>query len=111
VVIAEAVGDEYTLAARMSTYSGGAAVLGWAGHEVQWRGPLPELGSRTGDLAALYRDAPVEAIRPVLDRYAVRYVVVSDLERDKYGADVTTRFDGTLPVAFRSGGTVIYRSR
>jgi YYY domain-containing protein len=111
VVIAEAVGDEYTLAARMSTYSGAAAVLGWAGHEVQWRGPLSELGTRTGDLAALYRDAPVEAIRAVLDRYFVRYVVVSDLERDKYGEGVTTRFDGVLPVAFRSGGTVIYRSR
>jgi uncharacterized membrane protein len=111
VVVAEAVGDEYTLAGRMSTYSGAAAVLGWAGHEVQWRGPLPELGSRTGDMAALYRDAPVEAIRSVLDRYSVRYVVVGDIERDKYGEAVTTRFDGVLPVAFRSGGVVMYRSR
>jgi len=97
VVIAEAVGDEYTLAARMSTYSGAAAVLGWSGHEVQWRGPLPELGSRTGEPGRVYRDAPVEAIRSVLDRYAVRYVVVGDLERDKYSDAVTTRFDGVLP--------------
>jgi uncharacterized membrane protein len=104
------VGDEYTLAARMSTYSGAAGVLGWSGHEVQWRGPLLELSARTNDMAALYRDAPVEAIRAVLDRYSVRYVVVGDQERKSYGEGVTNRFDGVLQVAFRSGDTVIYRS-
>jgi YYY domain-containing protein len=112
VVIAEGVGDEYdSSAAAMATYSGAATVVGWAGHELQWRGPLPELGSRQSDLAALYRDVPVDAIRPIVDRYAVRYVVVRDVERKKYGDTVTSRFDGVLPVAFRAGSTVIYRAR
>jgi YYY domain-containing protein len=111
VVIAEAVGDEYSSAARMATYSGATTILGWAGHELQWRGPLPELGQRQTDLAALYRDAPPEAIRPLLDRYAVRYVVVGNEERKSYGEGVTTRFDNLLPIAFRSPSTVIYRAR
>jgi uncharacterized membrane protein len=112
VVIAEGVGDEYDpSAAAMATYSGAATVVGWAGHELQWRGPLPELGSRQGELAALYRDAPVDAIRGILDRYGVRFVVVRDVERKKYGDTVTSRFDGALPVAFRAGSTVIYRAR
>ncbi|HEX8966652.1 MAG TPA: DUF2298 domain-containing protein, partial [Chloroflexota bacterium] len=54
-VIAEAVGDEYSTAASAATYSGAAAVLGWAGHELQWRGPLADIGVRQTDLAALYR--------------------------------------------------------
>ena len=112
VVIAEGLGDEYdTAAAAMATYSGAATVLGWAGHELQWRGPLPELGARQTDLALLYRDADVAAIRLILDRYNVRYVVVSDVERRVYGEAATTRFDGTLPVAFRSGPVTIYRAR
>src|SRR5207244_6978401 len=107
VVIAEGVGDEYdSSAAAMATYSGAATVVGWAGHELQWRGPLPELGSRQGDLAALYRDAPVESIRPILDRYSVRYVVVRDVERKKYGDTVTSRCDGVLPVALRAANTL-----
>jgi uncharacterized membrane protein len=110
-VIAEGVGDEYSSAARMATYSGAAAVLGWAGHELQWRGPVPELGARQGDMAALYRDAPVAGIRPILDRYAVQFVVVGDVERRVYGDGVTSRFDGVLPVAFRSGSIVVYRAR
>jgi uncharacterized membrane protein len=110
-VIAEGVGDEYSLAARMSTYSGAATVLGWAGHELQWRGQLPALATRQADLAALYRDGPVENVRGILDRYGVRFVVVGDIERGTYGDGVTARFDGVLPPAFRSGNTVIYRAR
>ncbi|MCA1644528.1 MAG: DUF2298 domain-containing protein [Chloroflexi bacterium] len=111
VVIAEALGDEYSSAAHMSTYSGAATVLGWAGHELQWRGPLPELAARQSDLAALYRDAPPETIRAMLDRYAVRFVVVGDVERKSYGEAVTARFDNVLTVALRAGNTVLYRAR
>jgi hypothetical protein len=35
---------------------------------------------------------------------------VGDQERKNYGEGVTSRFDGVLQVAFRSGDTVIYRS-
>jgi uncharacterized membrane protein len=112
VVIAEGVGDEYdSLAGGMATYSGASTVLGWAGHEVQWRGPMPDLGIRQADMASLYRDANPDGFRSILDRYGVQFVVVGDVERKSYGESVTTRFDGLLPVAFRSGSTFIYRSR
>ena len=110
-VIAEGVGDEYSSAARMSTYSGATTVLGWAGHELQWRGPLPELATRQNDLAALYRDAPVDDIRSIVERYAIRFVVVGDVERKSYGDGVSARFEGVLPLAFRAGNTLIYRAR
>jgi uncharacterized membrane protein len=108
-VIAEGVGNDYSSAARMSTYSGAATVLGWLGHELQWRGPIPELGRRQVDVANLYRDGPSDAIRSILERHAVQFVVVGDIERDQYGPAVETRFDRLLPVAFRSGTTTIYR--
>ncbi|HET6318396.1 MAG TPA: DUF2298 domain-containing protein, partial [Chloroflexota bacterium] len=111
LVIAEAAGDEYSTGSRMATYSGAAGVLGWTGHELQWRGPIPELGRREGDLRQLYREAPADGIRPLLDRYNVRYVVVGDYERQKYGDEVSTRFDPILLQAFRNGGITIYRAR
>ena len=47
VVVAEALGPEYdALSAGLATFSGSSTVLGWAGHELQWRGPLPAIGSR-----------------------------------------------------------------
>jgi YYY domain-containing protein len=112
VVVAEALGNEYDPAsAGMATFSGAATPLGWGGHELQWRGPVPVIGERQADLAALFRDAPTDQLRSILDRYAIQYVVVGDQERRVYGDQVTTRFDGTLPVAFRSGPITIYRAR
>ncbi|GAC1315645.1 MAG: DUF2298 domain-containing protein [Chloroflexota bacterium] len=111
VVITEAVGDEYSSTAEMATYSGATTVLGWAGHELQWRGPIPELGIRQGDLASLYRDAPRESIRSLLDRYNIAYVVVGDQERKAYGPEVTTRFDSLLTAALRTATVTIYRAR
>ncbi|MBV9595539.1 MAG: hypothetical protein JOZ87_01660 [Chloroflexi bacterium] len=112
IVIAEALGNEYDPnSAGMATYSGAATVLGWAGHELQWRGPVQVIGQRQADLAALYRDAPADQIQSILDRYAIQYVVVGDEERRVYGDSVNTRFESVLPVAFRSGNVVIYRAR
>jgi YYY domain-containing protein len=111
-VLATGGTDEYSFASGgMATYSGAATILGWAGHELQWRGPLPELSTRAADLNSLYRDTPVERIRGILDRYGVRFVVVGDIERKIYEDAVTARFEGVLPIAFRSGTTVIYRAR
>ncbi|MBI2755498.1 MAG: hypothetical protein HYX52_02195 [Chloroflexi bacterium] len=109
VVIVEAVSGSYTQGARMATYSGNATVLGWPGHELQWRGPIPELGRREGDMAGLYRDADPAQASAIAGRYGARYVVVGGLERQKYGEQVATRFDGILPVAYRTGGVTIYR--
>jgi YYY domain-containing protein len=112
IVVASAVAPEYdALSGGMATYSGAATVLGWTGHELQWRGPVTVIGARQADLASLYRDAAPDQLRTILDRYAIDFVVVTDEERRTYGDEVTTRFDGILPVAFRSGSTVIYKAR
>ena len=50
-VVAEAVGPNggsYTGYARISVYSGLPAVLGWAGHETQWRGTNVRPGNARG---------------------------------------------------------------
>jgi uncharacterized membrane protein len=112
VVVAEALGNEYDpLSAGMATFSGASTVLGWGGHELQWRGPVSVIGARQGDLASIYRDAPLDQVQSILDRYGVQYIFVGDQERRVYGDDVTSRFDGVFPVAFRSGSNVIYRVR
>jgi uncharacterized membrane protein len=114
-VIAEGVpegGGEYNpMAGGMATYSGASTVIGWIGHELQWRGPRPELSARQDDMARLYRDGSPEDIRTILNRYSVQYVVVSDQERQAYGPQVDSRFLSILPVAFRSGGVTIFRAR
>ena len=104
-VVAEAVGDDYSDSARVSTFTGLPTVLGWAGHEIQW-GHDP--GRRADDVALLYETADPEVARAVIRRYGVRYVFVGSLERELYDPAGLAALGRLGPVAFRSGDTVVY---
>lgn len=106
-IIAEAVGGSYTGAARMATYSGLPNVLGWPGHESQWRGGGEEMGSRMDDLARLYRTTNWPEAQAILKQYNIRYVVVGGLERSQYKVS-ETKFQEYLNRVFQAGSVVIY---
>jgi uncharacterized membrane protein len=82
--LAEAVGGQYSNYARVSTATGIPTVLGWPGHEGQWRGGYEEVGSRESDLEELYRTTSWDLARTILERYGIRYVYYGDLERLSY---------------------------
>lgn len=106
-VVAEAVGGSYTMYGRMATFSGLPTVLGWPGHEIQWRGTADPLGSRETDIARLYTTQAWPEAQRILETYAVRYVVVGVWEREKYSA-TETFFREHLPVVFSSGTVTIF---
>ena len=118
-VVAEAVpagGGSYTEYARVSTLSGQPTVLGWIGHENQWRGGNQTMGSRQDDLEQLYCSENWDDIRPILDKYQIRYIFVGQLEPQTYQAGtprcphglVITKFDLHLTPVFQAGQTTIY---
>jgi YYY domain-containing protein len=106
-VIVEAIGGDYTDAARYSTFSGQANILGWVGHESQWRGGAKEMGSRQGDIELLYRTGLWREAQTILSRYHVRYVIVGPRENDTYQAN-TAKFQGHLEPVFQSGAVTIF---
>jgi uncharacterized membrane protein len=105
--VAEAVGGSYTDFARVSTYSGQPTVLGWPGHQSQWRGGAAEMGTRESDIELLYRSGQWDTVRTILDQYGIRYVFLGDLEYSKYNAS-TKVFDAYLTPLFVSGNVTIY---
>ncbi|MEJ5343642.1 MAG: DUF2298 domain-containing protein [Chloroflexus sp.] len=97
----------------VSAASGLPTVLGWVGHEMQWRGgdqqALAELGPRCIAVDTIYRSGDLNRIRPLIDQYSVDYIYVGSLERERYPAsslDVLAQI-GT-PV-FAQDEVVIYR--
>lgn len=107
-VVSEAVGGSYTEFARMATYSGQPNVLGWPGHEAQWRGGYEPQGSRQNDIAALYTTRSWDEAASIIEKYGIRYIVVGRLEKRTYPVDIS-KFEAYLPVVFREGETVIYQ--
>jgi len=117
-VIAEAASgySSYTNYARMATHSGQPTVLGWVGHEHQWRGGFEEMGSRESDLQRLYCAPNWPETKAIIDQYGIRYIVLGDLERSTYAPGSPNcpsglsegKFVRYLEPVFQQGSVTIY---
>ena len=107
-IIAEAVGDSYRSEyARISTYTGLQTVLGWPGHEAQWRGSTAPQGARRDDIAKLYSTSSWEEAQSILDQYDIRYVFIGAIERSSMPVR-EEKFQTHLKPIFQQGNVVIY---
>ena len=106
-VIAEAVGGSYTSYARISEYTGQPAVLGWKGHESQWRGGDAEQGSRETDIKTLYASNNWQPALDIIRQYNIRYVYIGGLERSTYPVQ-EDKFQRNLIQVFKQGSVTIY---
>jgi len=108
-VVAEAAKAyiSYQYYARFSTYSGLPAVIGWTGHESQWRGGYEVQGTRVDDMQILYETGDWEQARIITDQYDIRYICVGGLEYSTYRVS-EEKFKQHLKVVFQQGSTVIY---
>ena len=109
-VMAEAIsetGGSYTTYNSISTFSGMPTVLGWVGHEAQWRGGYEEIGNRQADIRELYSTGKWERAQAIIDMYNIRYIVVGNTERNTYKMD-QSKFDAHLVKVFDSQTVDIY---
>jgi len=115
-VVAESVGGSYSEYARVATWSGLPNVLGWPGHESQWRGGAREMGSRQADLERLYCTRSWEEAQQILRKYNIRYVYIGNLERSSNAPNQGScpsglsedKFWQNLQQAFQGGSVTIY---
>lgn len=117
-IILEAASDksEYsTNYARVSTFSGLPTVLGWGGHEVQWRinwltgDNANILSQRMIDIQTIYISQNQVQVMSLLHAYNVRYLYVGPVELQTYGGADLTRFAQFLPTVYNTDGISIYR--
>jgi YYY domain-containing protein len=106
-VVAEAIGGSYSGYARVSTLSGFPTVLGWPGHESQWRGGYTEIGSRYEDIDRLYATNDWPDAEAIIQKYGIRYIFIGDLERSTYHIS-EAKFLRNLAVIYNQGSVVIY---
>ena len=106
-IIVEAVGGSYSNYARISTYTGLQTVLGWPGHEAQWRGSSAPQGSRKDDIEKLYTTTHWEEAQSIIDQYDIRYIYIGPLERTSMTVK-EEKFQTHLKPIFQQGGAVIY---
>jgi uncharacterized membrane protein len=113
-VIMEGYVSEYRWGARYSIYTGLPAVLGWNHHQRQQREFVPgnDVWGRMGDVNLFYETTDLAQAENLLAKYAVRYIVVGQMEQAVYSAEGLAKFaaaEGRLwQEVFRVGDTAIY---
>ncbi len=122
-VILEAWGGSYQQQyARIATVTGYPTVLGWDFHEAQWRGswdqavvrgqdPDDTVFRRRSDVDSIYTSPDLNQTRDLLKRYAVDYVYVGDIEREKYKdhLEILAKFSNLGTIAQQFGNSVLYK--
>ncbi|MBI3366436.1 hypothetical protein HY041_02300, partial [Candidatus Roizmanbacteria bacterium] len=83
-VILEAQGDSYTDFGRISAFTGLPTVAGWLVHEWLWRGSSDVIARRIPNVITLYESPDVQKTRQLIEKYRIKYVIISKMERQKY---------------------------
>jgi YYY domain-containing protein len=111
-VILEAPGDRfraYVYEGRVAAHTGLPTLLGWAGHEHQWRGSGDEQALREPDIETLYTSVDPDEVLTLLDKYGISYVYVGPLERERYPTAGLAKFAEVMQVVYDTGPVTIYR--
>lgn len=97
---------------RVTGITGLPTVLGWQGHQRQWRGVgyAEAVGLRERDIVQLYSDLRMDMAAIIIDRYQIDYIVYGPAERDRYGADGELKFIESLEIACENGDTRVFRA-
>ena len=97
----------------VSASTGLATVIGWAGHERQWRGGDPsvyaQIEQRYHDVTAIYSTTDAAQARELLARYAVDYIYVGAAERALYPPEGLAKLAQLGTPVFQQDEVTIYR--
>lgn len=113
-VLLEAPGSgfkSYHYVGRVSALTGIPTLLGWGGHQHQWRGNYDEPGRREPDIERLFNSKDTQQTQALLDHYNITYVYIGPLEREQYNPLALQKFDLLMDVAFQEGDVTIYQRR
>ncbi len=114
-VLLEAVGKNYSTGNMVSAVSGVPTLLGWPGHQCDWRGDVAQcrqhgetadIAARRADVDRIYSEGATERGLEVARERGVTYVYLGREEAQQFGPDVTERFAG-WPVRFERDGVRI----
>ncbi|HLI69687.1 MAG TPA: DUF2298 domain-containing protein [Ktedonobacteraceae bacterium] len=116
-VIVEAFGADYSNYGRISAFTGLPTIMGWAGHEVQWRVNWMAKSSlnsadflrRSGDISQIYTNTSPQVVLALMARYHAQYLYVGPLEEATYVGVNLQRFRSFMKIVYQKDGVTIYQ--
>lgn len=112
-VVLQSPGNTYRVNTHVTAFTGLPTVIGWAGHEKNWRNRVQTIDERWEDVPKVYMSSDLRTVNKILDKYQVEYIYVGGVEEERYGGpDVKKLFDnnpGTFELVYFNPNVHIYR--
>ncbi|MCX9085282.1 MAG: DUF2298 domain-containing protein [Candidatus Methanoperedens sp.] len=84
-VVLQAPGHLYEWNTAITTFTGLPTVIGWAGHEINWRYPnRSEIDRRWSDVERIYTSSDIREIEGLLKKYNVSYIYFGEVEAKRF---------------------------
>lgn len=110
-VVLQAPGDLYQWNTYVTAFTGLPTVIGWAGHEKNWRYPYGyEVDSRWSDAGTIYTSLIPDDVDALLQKYNVSYIYFGDAEIRKYSSPkLFEAHPERFERVFEYGDVVVYK--
>jgi YYY domain-containing protein len=116
VEAANASNEDYSLYALVSSFTGLPTIMGWPGHEVQWRlnwlqnqANLVSFNQRLTDINTIYTSPDPQIVLGLMREYHAEYLYVGAIEHAAYSQVDLTRFASFMQTVYSQSGVAIYK--
>ncbi len=126
--VLETAGPDWFDYNRVGTFSGFPVLMGWPGHESQWRGgkasSREEVTRRVQDVDTIYSILDPNKARTLLQQYGIKFVFVGSLEtglrdgrwydgsgkviKKNYPPEALAKFNSFMKTVYQKDGVTIY---
>jgi len=112
-VVLQAPGELYQWNSAITTFTGLPTVIGWAGHEINWRFPKrSEIDRRWSDVGRIYTSGDIDEVEGLLKKYNVSYVYFGEAEANRFKRqELFDEYPGIFRKVFEYGDVVVYDVR
>lgn len=108
--VLEANGDSYTDYNMVSAHTGIPTIIGWGVHEWLWRGDYSSIVEpRATEVLKVYTDPTSKKAKQILNKYTVRYILISQFEREKFPSLNVKMFYTIGRVVYHVGDTYLFK--
>ena len=93
-VVLQSPGQAYKLNTHITAFTGLPTVIGWAGHEKNWRNRAKTIDERWSEVPEVYTSGDINEVYRILIKYQVEYIYIGEVEEERYhGHDARRLFE------------------
>lgn len=109
-VVLQAPGELYQWNTYITAFTGLPTVIGWAGHELNWRFPYrKEIDARWSDVNKMYTSLNLDEVDLLLQKYNVSYIYSGEAEAKRYCSGLFDSHPERFEKVFEYGDVAVYK--